>query len=281
MFGPCRTIGRSSPATTYGKEQVMKKVWLSSLVSSEEAVKKVISQLQTYGLEAQGHFWEDDPEKMAWMKVREPLLDPKVALWAILASKEDLSTPSFRYGLSLLAITVQAERGIDFPVVVLQADGDKVSADTLTTPLKSVDVLSASAATLGAKLVAKVHTTSKEKAASEYRLDLYGNEKIGQWFEVGPRNNSWSGGMFAVSDGEITFHGVGPKGKLPDKAVLNYPLKGIKLNLGEKKYTAWAVQNELSPETSYFVRVKGAPEAILFGPYTSDEDAEVFVMTLK
>ena len=84
-----------------------------------------------------------------------------------------------------------------------------------------------------------------------------------------------------MSDAEIAFHGVGPKSSLPSKSVLNYPVEGLKLNLGNKEYTAWAVQNELDPDTSYFVKVKGFPESILFGPYSSEEDAEVFVVALK
>jgi hypothetical protein len=240
-----------------------------------------MAQLKTYGLEANGHFWEDDLEKVAWMKPRGELLNSHVVLWAIVGSDKDFQNPAFRYGLSLLAITVQAERGLDFPIAVLQTEGEAISPESLTTALKGVDILSASSATLGAKLVAKVHGVSKAEMSSEYRLDLYGNEHIGQWFEVGPKDGSWSGGMFAVADAEIVFHGVGPKGNLPDKSVLNYPVEGLKLNLGDKEYTAWAVQNELDADTSYFVKVKGFPDSILFGPYSHEEDAEVFVVALK
>jgi hypothetical protein len=259
----------------------MKKVWLSSLVHSEETVQKLMAQLKTYGLEASGHFWEDDLKKMAWIKPRGELVNSQVVLWGILGSDKDFQNPSFRYGLSVLTITVQAQRGLDFPIVVLQTEGDQMSSETLTTPLKGADVLMASSATLGAKLVAKVHSGSKQAIASDYRLDLYGNEHIGQWFEVGPQTGSWSGGMFAVADGEIAFHGVGPKGSLPEKSVLNYPVEGLKLNLSDKAYTAWAVQNALDPDTSYFVKVKGSPDSILFGPYSQEEDAEVFVVALK
>ncbi|MBN1843954.1 MAG: hypothetical protein JW883_16965 [Deltaproteobacteria bacterium] len=259
----------------------MKKVWLTSLVSSEDMVKKLMAQMKTYGLELHGHFWEDDLKKMAWMKAREELVNPQIIFWAILGSEENLRTPSIRYGLSLLSITLQAQRGLDFPIVILQTEGEPVASDSLTTSLKGVEILSASSATLGAKLVARAHASVKEEMSSEYRLDLYGNEHVGQWFEVGPTEVSWSGGMFAVADAEIAFHGVGPKGSLPSKSVLNYPVEGLKLNLGEKEYTAWAVQNELNAETSYFVKVTGSPESILFGPYSSEEDTEVFVVKLK
>jgi len=58
-------------------------------------------------------------------------------------------------------------------------------------------------------------------------------------------------------------------------------MKGLKLDLGEKEYIAWAAQNELNPETSYFIKVDGFPESILFGPYSTEEAADVFVIDLK
>jgi len=51
--------------------------------------------------------------------------------------------------------------------------------------------------------------------------------------------------------------------------------------MGEKEYLAWAAQNELDPETSYFVRVDGNPEAIIFGPYSEEAAADVFAVKLK
>jgi hypothetical protein len=258
----------------------MKKLWLSSLVSSEDVVKKLMGQLKTYGLDANGHFWEDNLEKVAWMKPREELMDTQVVLWAILGSEKDFRNPAFRYGLSLLALTVQAQRGLNFPMVLLQTEGEPIPPDLLTTPLKGADVLSASSAVLGAKLVAKAHATPKQ-ISPEYHIDIYGNEHIGQWFEIRPLHSAWPGAMFGVDGGEIAFHAVGPGGKLPSKSVLNYPMEGLKLNLGEKEYTAWAAQNELNPETSYFVKVDGFPESIVFGPYSTEEAADVYVIELK
>jgi hypothetical protein len=68
---------------------------------------------------------------------------------------------------------------------------------------------------------------------------------------------------------------------LPAKTVLNYPMEGLKLEMGGKEYTAWAAQNELDAETSYFVKVEGFPESVVFGAYSAEESAEVFVVRLK
>ncbi len=258
---------------------MLKTIWLSSLGSSEEAVKNLISQLKTYGLEVKGHFWEDDVGKMAWAKPREELIKPEVTLWLILASPESLANPSIRYGLSLLILTVQAKRGLSFPTVIL-LQGEPPSLETLPMPLRGVDFLSLKDPGMAAKLVVKVNAPGKT-IPSDYRIDTYGNPQIGQWVEVGPTNTIWSGAMFGVADGEIIFHAVGPKGSLPSQSVLQYPVKGLKLDLGGRQYIAWAVQNEIDSETSYFVKIEGSPESFLFGPYATQEEAEVYVIRTK
>lgn len=258
----------------------MKTLWLTSLIESEEKVKNLISQLRTYGLEARGHFWEDAIAKMAWAKPREELIKPEISLWLIVSSDETLKSPSIRYGLSLLALTVQAVKGISFPILLLLTERELPSAETLPTPLKGSDFLSLTDPGMAAKLVVKVNSPVKE-IIPEYRLDTYGNPHIGQWIEVGPSNRSWPGAMFGVSGAEIAFHAVGPKGSLPTASSLRYPLKGMKLNLGEKEYTAWAAQNEMEANMSYFVKIEGFPESILFGPYATEEEADVFVLQLK
>jgi len=258
----------------------MKTLWLTSLIQSEEKVKNLIAQLRTYGLEVRGHFWEDEITKMAWAKPREELIKPEVLAWLILGSNENLKNPSIRYGLSLLALTVQAAKGISFPILLLLTEKEPPSNEHLPTPLKGCDFLSLTDPGMAAKLVVKVNTPVKE-ILPEYRLDTYGNPHIGQWIEVGPCNQSWPGAMFGVSGAEITFHAVGPKGSLPTTSSLRYPLKGMKLNLREKEYIAWAAQNEMDANTSYFVKIEGYPESILFGPYATEESAEVFVLQLK
>lgn len=258
----------------------MKTIWLTSLGSSKDPVQKMMSQMKPYGLEIKGHFWKDDLQKMAWMATRDELTDAKILLWAILGSDDELTNPDIRYGLSLLAMTAQAKKGMNFPFVILQTQGSLISENQLPTPLKGADVLSAADSTLGAKLITKIHATSKH-ISHEYYIDICGNEHIGQWFEVRPFSSNWPGAMFGINGGEIAFHAVGPGGQLPSKSVLNYPIKGLKLNLGEKEFIAWAAQNELNAETSYFVKVEGFPESILFGPYSNEEAADVYVIKLK
>ena len=55
----------------------------------------------------------------------------------------------------------------------------------------------------------------------------------------------------------------------------------IKLELGENEYTAWAVQNELADDASYYLRVNDYPSSLVFGAMAEGDDAEVFVVALK
>jgi hypothetical protein len=256
----------------------MKNIWVSALGRDQEKVHKTMAMLKTYGLAADGHFWEDDVNKMAWLGPRNALIQKETSLWLILSNDKDLSAGTVRYGLSMLALSVQAVRGRGFPIILLHS-GDMPAAETLPTPFQGAKILAAGSAAAGAKVVAAVHTPPKS-LPGEYRLDVHAMPKLGQWFEAGPTEGCWEGAMFGICGGEIDAHGVGPAGKLPEKAVLEYPMKGLKLNLGETEYTAWAVRNRLDAGSSYYVRVQGEPRSILLGPMAEGDEAEVYVLNI-
>jgi hypothetical protein len=258
----------------------MKKIWLTSLGSSKEEVQKAMAALKKVGLAVDGHFWQDDLDKMTWTAPRKEILDKNTNLWAIMASSADLQSPPIRYGLSMLALTVQAAKGLDFPIIILQNTGETILAETLPTPLAGYDIFDLNNPAYGAKVVAKVHKQLKG-TMPPYRLDVYGIPQIGQWFEIGPREGTWAGALFGTSDAGPCLHTVGKSGQLPEKSVLNYQQRGLEIELLGRKFIAWAVQNELDAESSYYVKVDGHPDSILFSPFSSEEDAEVFVVKLK
>ena len=255
----------------------MKKVWITSLVRKEEQVGNMLGLAKKYGLDANGHFWVDDLKHMAWLAPKESCLDPEMGLWVIMGSAKDMEGASIRYGLGLLALTVQAKRGNGFPILWVSTEGE-IKAEALPTPLRGAEVVALSSAVLGAKLVAKANTPVP-KMDMDYRLDIHANPGFGVWMEIGPgKGHQWNGALFGVHGADIDAHGVGNAGKLPEKSVVEYPMKGLKLNLGERDYTAWAVQNKLDENLSYYVRVKDAPASMLFGPYAQDEEAEAHVI---
>ncbi len=255
----------------------MKKVWITSLVRDKDLVSKILSTIKKYGLKGDGHFWVDDLQHMAWLSPKENIIAPETNLWVIMGAEKDIEKDSVRYGLSLLALSVQAKRGHGFHIMWISPEKE-IPQKSLPTPLRGAEMLTASSASLGAKMVARANTPPPA-IDMEYRLDVHANPGLGVWIEVGPaRGHKWKGAMVGANGGEIDAHGVGSAGELPRKAVLEYPMQGLKLELGNDRYTAWAVQNFLTEDLSYYIRIKDIPKGILFGPYSEEKGAEVHVI---
>jgi hypothetical protein len=260
-----------------------KKVWLTWMSAVEAPYKptQVLQQLGRYGLEASCHTWVDDLDRMAWLGLRTALLDTAAAdLWLVVGDQHSLSAPSNRYALSLLTAAVREGRGTAFPIICLGLDFVPDPA-TLPTLMHACQCLAATEQGWPAKVVAAAFSPRKA-AQLEMRLGVHADPMFGQWFEVGPQAEPWAGVMFGVAEGgTIMYHAVGPRGRLPERAVLEYQLQGIQAQVGETLYTAWSVQNRLGSEDSYYVRVEGFPARIVVGGHPGTDQAEVFVLVLK
>ena len=255
-----------------------KSVFISILEKDEAKGKGLFQAVTRYGLGVNGHFWSDNLEKMEWAGPIAEMAKPEVGVWLIKGDKASFENPDIRFGLGLLAAAVQARRGAGFPIICICDDGD-LDPDTLPTALRGIEVVEESK--LGVKLAAKANMPIK-KIEMEYRLDLYPLPSLGLWLEVGPApGHEWSGALLGVSGGDIAAHGVGPAGQLPERCVLNYPMKGLKLELGGKEYIGWAVKNELSEKESYYVKVTGTPDALIFGAFPEGDNVESFSVQLK
>lgn len=257
----------------------MKKVWITALTREQEPVQKVSTILKNYGLAVDGHFWEDDLNNMVWSAPLTEIASRDTALWIIMGNKEDFDIPSIRLGLSFLAISVQAQKDYIFPIMLLPTAGN-IDVGSLPTALAGADLISYSSASFGAKVAAKANMPAK-KTNVDYRLFVHAIPGIGLWFEIGPVRELWEGAVLGVSGGEIDVHGVGKAGELPQKAVLEYPVKGMKLAVSDRQYTAWGVKNKVDYGQSYYVRVKGEPESIIFGSFPEGTEADLYCLKLK
>lgn len=80
----------------------------------------------------------------------------------------------------------------------------------------------------------------------------------------------------------INFQAVGPAGALPQTATLEFAQEGLKIEASSGEFTAWAVRNLVGPESSYYARITGMPEEIVFMPYTdADDEVGATVLRLK
>ncbi|SFU61398.1 hypothetical protein SAMN05216350_103142 [Polaromonas sp. YR568] len=258
----------------------MKTVWITALKEDQPRVAAVTAVLKRYGLQCKGHFWSDQPDKLAWRVALEALVEAKADAWLVLVDGDEIKKPSVRYGLSLMAAALRSARGGNFPILTLW--NSVPPADAALPPLLAqAELLLESGATWPAKIVAKANVPARA-APAEFRLDILGNERLGQWFEIGPVAGAWSGVVFGVTgaDVQINFQAVGPKGALPDKTSLEFAQEGMQIKVGGRDFTAWAVRNEVGADASYFARVKGSPEAILFMPYAEESDAPADIVWL-
>ncbi len=216
---------------------------------------------------------------MAWSSPIEELRKKDIGAWIIVSSSSDLNVDSIRFGLSLLALKVQAEKGQGFPIILILTDKAEPEKN-LPTPLAGADIMSLATPSLTVKIVASTGSPQKT-IQKDYHIDVHPLAGLGLWVEVGPNEGiEWKGAFFGVKGGEVDFHAVGPRGFLPDRCVVEYPQKGIKVEVGNDLFVAWALRNNIDGKSSYFLRVTGMPEKFIFGPYPEEDTAEMNILTL-
>lgn len=255
----------------------MKSLWITALEKEQQTVQELIATAQKYGLGADGHFWQNDLAKMAWLAVKEQLLNQEINLWVITGQESSL-TPEVRYGLTLLTMSIQQERPT---LAILWLDSSsKMDRAILPGIFANSTFMAADSPTLGAKLAAMANIPGKQQI-HPYRLKVHANPGFGVWFEVGPAGeDQWHGSIFGTNQGEIKAHGIGDNDRIPEKCVLEYPIKGMELQSGDNNYIAWGIQNSLTAQNSYYVKVEGIIHSLLFGALPADEEAELHVLKM-
>jgi len=262
-----------------GGGAVKKKVWVSMLEKNEGLGRILFEELARYGLEPGGHFWEDDPSGLGWAGPSTEINSGSCAAWLIVGQAESFGKKETRQGLALAALAAQGAHGHGFPILI-SPSGGPLDPGSLPTPLLGAEMVNTS---LGVKTVARVNAGKPGGGSADYRLDVRPLPGLGLWFEIGTSRDPWQGAFFGCSgEGEASpdAHGVGPAGTIPQKSTLHYPVRGMKLEMKGREFSAWGVRNELSPADSYYVRVNGVPEALVFGPFPDDDDAEVLTVSL-
>jgi len=255
----------------------MKKILLTLFDEKSQNVgANIISQLKKYGLDVNAHLYIDDTKNLSFIHIKNELLSSDISLWAIVFD-EKIYEPSVCYAFSLLSIYCQTT--INCPVVLLYKDNTSILFDKFTTSLSLIDKIPL-LPNFGSKIVAKIY--KNKPSAIDYRLNFWGNEQIGQWLEIGPTNVEWNGAMFGINKGRILFQAVGKKGGLPEKSILNYPLQDMRFTIGKIEFTGWALQNVIRPDCSYYIKIDGFPDLMVFGPFSgSDENVDAYSIELK
>lgn len=255
----------------------MQKILFTSLQTSRDEAEQLAYPLfKNYGMDIDIHSWKTFPEEFAWAEVLEIITSGKYGMWVPILSRSSLDDPEYCYMLSAALLGIKSAMGNDFSAALVGLMSENDINKPLPFLLRFLPFFEAGLSTLGPKLIALYHKKNRF-INEEYRLGLHGNKHIGQWFEVGPVAKIWKGITFGVCEGsEILFQAVGPVGRLPEKSTLHYPMQGIKLKLGNKNYSAWAVKNDLGDDSSCYIKVKGEPKSIVFSPFMDEDEVEMY-----
>jgi hypothetical protein len=268
-------------------------VAVTALTPDAQRLSALAGTLARYGLKALGGVWETTPDKVLavdWRLMVDAFVTQHAALWLVLADAKALEDPSVRYGLNLIAANLRSARGADFGFAVLWPDAPGAGADVASRPALPAQMRDALVLEPGpawpAKLVARVHRVRPAAVAATDRISVHGNEQLGQWIELAPGTGSWQGVMFAVAGegASIDFQATGPSGGLPETSTIAYGQSGLALESAGRTFTGWALRNEVGATSagpvSYYARVRGRPEALLWMPYTEEDDADATLLAL-
>ncbi len=255
----------------------MKKIWITSLINNQTDLQCLINLLKPYKINVDGSFWQEDPKQMAWSNSQESIVDKDIGLWIVLTDEVTLQSNSIRKGLSALALMVEVNRP-DLPLMILITDYNDQNQLKLPTPLKHAQIIALNSSNLGVKIVSKLNLPSS-KRDYDYRLKLYPLRELGLWLELGPKHPLvWQGIMLGVNGAEINFQAEGAKGTLPEQSTLEYPQQGLKIKSSDTEFIAWAIQNAINDNRSYFARISELPDQILFGAYTQNDETEAYIL---
>lgn len=257
--------------------------WLIGVGSVDAAAQLAASQLRGYGVNLQGQKWPVG-EKQAWLASAQEAAGAGARLILIVATPEDYQKPELRRELALFRLFLQTL--VKSPVDGLVILTDPAKAQAMQTDLPGTALLGDFEIVQGAgwqaKAVARLHAPRKPKWP--VRFGLYAQEKLGVWLEVKPQPlETTVGCLVGVSGNEsnISFHAVGEAGRLPEKSVNEYEMKGIEFESAGQKFKAWALQNTFTASQAYYVRLEGEPDVLAIGTLPGGELSDVDLFCLR
>lgn len=202
--------------------------------------------------------WKElDGQPNGWIQISQPLDDPGVVAWVIAGTAEDFNE-SVRAKIAML--TLGLERKIPPATAFVLTDDQEI--EDVPYSMNHIQIYRQSQKYAAKLLVAKVRP--QPFSALHFHVKAHLDPLVGAWLEVGPpADEKWDGFMAAVTHAKVVGFGVGPRGKIPSKSTLLYPMLGIEGSLGDLPFNACAARNELTSEISCFMRLDGAPGNVL------------------
>lgn len=251
--------------------------WIITLGTDDSPAQAAAAQVSAYGLPPQGQRWST--QAGSWMASAQEAAQANAAVILLTGDMALYADPAIRRQLALFRLALQTHRQSVVNGLILATSALPALPDGPAGVLD--DWLVVTDNRWMAKAVARAH--APVAPAWPARLGLHAQERLGVWLEVHPDPEQIAcGALLGVSgnDSSISFHAVGPAGALPHKTINEYALQGLKFDVGALAFEAWAVQNSIPPEQSYFVRLENEPDYLAIGtlPNGEPDDVHLFKM---
>lgn len=209
-----------------------------------------------------------------WMQLAGVLDEPAVQAWVIAGEPADF-TEDVLGRVSLLALALRRKTQ-PATALVLCEEGPVPALPPLLGHVTAYHSLEPFAARLMA-------ARFKPGLALSLPLHLrpWLDPLIGLWLEVAPaKERAQPDFTVGVLNADITAFGVGPRGAIPARSRLAYPMLGVKGAWEGRAFSACAAKNALSEATACFCKVEGIPHGVFLGRYLDEtqQDQEVVLV---
>lgn len=251
--------------------------WIITLGSDDQPAQGIAVQLAKYGLQPQGQRWST--EANSWVASAHEAAHANAAVVIITGQLALLADPAVRRQLALFRLALQTHRQCFINGFIVGTPPVFEAVANTTSILDDWQCVTDTHWT--AKAVARAHAPIKP--AWPVHLGLHAQERLGTWLETHPTpGHTAAGALLGVSGNNASpdFHAVGASGALPQKTVNEFELKGLKFDARALPFEAWALQNTLMPDQSYYVRIEGEPDFLAVGSLANGEVGDVHLIRL-
>jgi hypothetical protein len=266
-----------------GTHMVDRCAWIIGIGDVEPVVQLVATQLKPYGISIKGQKWPLG-EKQAWRASAQEAAGASGRVVIIVASTESYNNKDIRRELALFRIMLQTF--LKQPVAGFVILTDPKKQPEFDPALFGINILEdwevVSGTTWPAKVIARLH--APKKSTWPIKIEIFAQEKLGVWISVNPEPGSTTQGCVVGVSGnnaDISFHAVGLAGRLPERSVNEYEIKGLEFDFDDLHFKAWAVQNKIGPDDAYYVRIEGEPDVISAGGFPNGEIGDLALLYLK
>jgi hypothetical protein len=238
-------------------------------VLGEQKISEVAEEalLRASGFATATLFWKEIAgQQRGWTQLLPILGDPAVQAWVFSGHPADF-TDELLSQISMLTLAMTRPTP-PATACVLTGSGEEPAFPDI---MGHINVFYGNTS-FAAKLAA-ARVKPRPPLTRPFHVAAHVDPLIGQWLEVGPAvDEAWAGFMAGVVDAEVTAFGVAPRGALPQKSTLHYPLSDIKGDWGEYAFSACAAKNEIGVDNACYMRVEGCPRIVFITAYPEEED---------